>query len=421
MIHYRPLLPLLLLIVSTGLLSSCRLFTPTKSRTAADERLVTGAPQTNITDGRVADFNPAVDYFPDKLQVRYAQQFQVEYHPNYKVVTVKPNSTFETLRFVLVQRGTPVPRGYEGARQVEVPLRTFMITNWRYTGLIETLGLQDRLLGVGTFQSVTSPAVRRLIELGKVKEINSDMGLNIEQVVSSAPDLVLTYYSNTAQGNVHPKLEEVGIKTAPLADDLESTPLGRSEWLKFFALLFNREADAEKMFTAVVGRYEALVRLAQSVEYKPKVLVNYASRDTWWIYGGRSAFARLIADAGGQYLWAENSSSSFVRLAFEAAYNRATTSECWLLGPSVSRIDIDKILTHDSRFAGIPPLAKGEVYFCARSDDAGHNLYWDQALPKPDVELADLIKIFRPQLLPDHQLVFYRKIRSASNPGAKGE
>ncbi|BAL99694.1 MAG: hypothetical protein KatS3mg049_2263 [Caldilinea sp.] len=46
----------------------------------------------------------------------------------------------------------------------------------------------------------------------------------------------------------------------------------------------------------------------------------------------------------------------------------------------------------------------------ARLNEYGGNDYWEGGLANPDVVLADLIKIFHPELLPDHELVYYRKL-----------
>jgi iron complex transport system substrate-binding protein len=71
----------------------------------------------NLQDGCIADYNPAVDYFPEKVQFRHSVQLAVSYHKHYKVATFEPSiATQEKLRYALVQRGAPVPKGFRPTR-----------------------------------------------------------------------------------------------------------------------------------------------------------------------------------------------------------------------------------------------------------------------------------------------------------------
>jgi iron complex transport system substrate-binding protein len=358
-------------------------------------------------------FDPEHDYFPDKSFFRYADQVQLEYHGHYKLLTFRPNGSQDILRFVLVQRGTPAPSEYSDAVRIDVPVRNFMITNWRYTGLIGELGLQDQLLGVGNLRAITAPAVLERVSNGLIPEINGDGGLNLEQIIGMKPDLVMTYYSSTPQGNVHPKLEEAGIRTLPLADDTEASPLGRAEWIKVFAVLFNRDGDIERMFNEVVQNYQKLASVASTARSRPRVAVNYPVRDRWTIYGGKSAFAKLIADAGGEYVWNDNLELSVTTAPFETAYARSRNADYWLIGPTGAQANIDQILLRDSRFRSMDSIRTGRIYLCGRLDEEGRNPYWDQALPRPDLELRDFVQILHPELLSGEPLMFYRPIRQS--------
>lgn len=43
-------------------------------------------------------------------------------------------------------------------------------------------------------------------------------------------------------------------------------------------------------------------------------------------------------------------------------------------------------------------------------NENGGNDYWESGVTNPHLVLADLIKIFHPELLPDHELYFYQKL-----------
>ena len=61
----------------------------------------------------VEAFDPEADYFPHKAELLHAESFSIEYFGHYKLVTVHtpwPGAE-EPVRYLLVQCGTPDPRG----------------------------------------------------------------------------------------------------------------------------------------------------------------------------------------------------------------------------------------------------------------------------------------------------------------------
>ncbi|ASC69534.1 hypothetical protein XM38_004610 [Halomicronema hongdechloris C2206] len=105
---------------------------------------------------------------------------------------------------------------------------------------------------------------------------------------------------------------------AIVAEYLEPSPLGQAEWLKFTALFFNQEAQAEAEFAAIATEYEALTRLTASIQARPTVLTGFSYDGTWYVPGGQSYVAQLLEDAGADYLWAEVEQTGSVPLDFEA-------------------------------------------------------------------------------------------------------
>src|SRR5947208_15627658 len=89
-----------------------------------------GGPAANVTTGCVDRFDPAADYFPDKLAIEDAVGFSVEYRRSYKVVTVRDATEGgPPERYVLAQCGkpaTPLTGGLAGAQLGSVPLCSFV-------------------------------------------------------------------------------------------------------------------------------------------------------------------------------------------------------------------------------------------------------------------------------------------------------
>jgi iron complex transport system substrate-binding protein len=68
-------------------------------------------------------------------------------------------------------------------------------------------------------------------------------------------------------------------------------------------------------------------------------------------------------------------------------------------------------LAADERYANFAALQQGRVYNNNACQNAhGGNDYWETGVANPHLVLADLIKIFHPELVPDHELMWYRPL-----------
>ncbi|MFN7209826.1 MAG: ABC transporter substrate-binding protein, partial [Aggregatilineales bacterium] len=273
---------------------------------------LSGAPTTYGQDSNptecITNFDPKVDYFPQKSAVDFATGFSVEYKLHYKVVRVtRPWAGAESgFTYVLVQCGAPAPsdEALKEAVVVEIPIRSLISMSTSYLPHLVELGVLDALVGVDTLQYVSSPEVAALGEAGKLTEIGSGAQVNVEQVALLNPDLIMTYGSGFPDYDAHPKLIEAGYKVALNGEFAENTPLGRAEWIKFTALFFNAEGRANAYFEGVVTEYERLVALTERLSERPSVLINTPFQGTWFMPGGKSFAARFLLDAGASYAWA---------------------------------------------------------------------------------------------------------------------
>jgi len=385
---------------------------PTAAPTATPAPVVV-APTANLTDGCVENYDAAVDYFPEKVSIEDATGFVVEYFNNYKVVTVlNPwRGAQEQFKYVIVQCGTPAPTGIENALVIEAPAKDVIAMSTTQLPHLEKLDLLDRLLGLDSFLYVNNSKVRTLIQAGALVEIGGGAEVNIEKTIEAQPDLVMTYGVGDPQYDAHPKLLEAKIPTVINAEYMEGTPLGRSEWIKFTALFFNKEGKAQEEYAAMKQRYLAVAEKVKNASNKPTVVSGMASKDKWRVPGGGSYAARLILDAGGAYLWAEDTSAGSMQLAFEEVYDKAINADVWLLTAFQRYDSIKAILEDEPRYAGLAAVKSGNVWnYDKRVNENGGNDYWETGVGNPDILLADLAKIFHPELMADHELVFWRQI-----------
>lgn len=375
------------------------------------------APAANLTGGCVTDYDPSVDYFPDKVTVEDAANFSVAYFNNYKVVTVLDAfDNAPTFDYVLVQCGTPAPDADDfpaGTQFIEVPVRRFIAMSTTQLPHLTQLGLLDALIGLDSFLFVSSPEAQAMIDAGALVEIGSGSAVNVELVLDVEPDVVMTY-GFSPEFDAHPKLLEVGIFTALNAEWREPSPLGRAEWIKYTALFFNAEAAANAAYEAIVSEYEAARQLVADIplEDRPVVLMNAFSSfgNAWSIPGAETFVGALVRDAGGVIALGELAPDRSAQLSFETVYDGALDADIWITGEfGVSTLD--DLLARDSRYADFSAVANGQVW----NNDLdvnpnGGNNYFELGVTNPQLVLRDLIAIFHPDLLPDHELAFHRRL-----------
>jgi iron complex transport system substrate-binding protein len=245
----------------------------------------------------------------------------------------------------------------------------------------------------------------RLVEVGD-GTLSMSKVLDLERIRLLAPDLIFSSYLGDESG----KLREAGFSVVENLQWLESTPLARAEWLKFMALFLNREVEAERLFSSIEERYERAKSRAIAVSRQPTVMCGSDYRGTWFVPGGRTYVAKFIEDAGGNYLWKDDSSLESIPLKMEAVLSRAKNADIWLLHMSSirSRKELGELEPRNALFSA---FKTGEVY----NNDAilsagGGNDYWENGVNNPDLVLLDLIAVLHPDLVPDHRSRWYRKL-----------
>jgi len=265
-------------------------------------------------------------------------------------------------------------------------------------------------VGLSGSNFIYSPEIREGISSGVVVDVGYGQGLDFETIVRLEPDVLFIY---GVEGNVVATLEkltELRIPVVFCGEYLEPHPLGKAEWIKFFSLFFDLEEEADSFFHHIDSSYNQLANMASEVEEKPGVLTGLPWKDAWHMAGGKSFAARLIEDAGGDFLWSDNNSTQAIPLDLESVYLRAVNAGIWI-NPGAAN-SIDDIGRLDGRFRELQVLKNGQIFNNnLRTNALGGNDYWESGTVRPDLVLADLIKVFHPDLLEDHRFVYYRQLK----------
>jgi iron complex transport system substrate-binding protein len=346
----------------------------------------------------------------DKTKLSYASGFKVSAAGNAKFVEVTYPFQGATsgYKYLLVQRGDSIPSHDPETRVITIPLRSIVCTSTTHIPLLDYLGETDKLVGFPTTDYISSEKMRRRIDEGKIEELGVDKGLNLERMAMLKPDMVMGYTMSSDYGSLK-KVEELGVSVVLNAEYLEKHPLGRAEWIKFMALFFNKEREADSVFSAIEKSYLETKALADGTSVKPTVLSGIVYGDAWFMPGGQNYAAKLFKDAGCNYLWASDSSHGFLELSFESVYAKAREADLWI-GVATFKT-LNELKASDHRYAKFKPFRQKQVYtYNARIGAKGGSEFLELGYLRPDFILKDLVKLAHPELLPGYSLYFHRKL-----------
>ncbi|MEV4748886.1 ABC transporter substrate-binding protein [Streptosporangium sp. NPDC049248] len=362
-------------------------------------------------EGRcVTSFDAAKDYFPVKQKVEHATNFTLTYAKNYQVLTVKqpaPGAKPET--YVLVRCGTPAPAltgELAAAVTVETPIERLFSASTTHLPFITDLGVLERLTGVSSAGYITSPQVLAQVKAGKITEYAKGQEVDTEKVIAAKPDVLM---SGGTEDKSYGPLRQAGIKVVANAEWLESTALGRAEWIKVMAALTGTEAKAGEVFGKVETDYTALAAKAKAAA-PVTVLPGQMYEGQWSVPNGGSYVAGLIKDAGGTYPWADTPGPGSTTLDLEAVLSKARDAKVWLatVNEWKSLADVEKA---DPRYAKFGAFESGSVWSANRTlGPGGGNDFYERGVGHPDLILADLVAILHPDLAPGHAFTFYQQL-----------
>jgi iron complex transport system substrate-binding protein len=342
--------------------------------------------------------------------LRYAEGFKVSILGNSKLVEVKYPFQGATsgYTYLLVPQGQPIPEHEAETRVIFTPLKSIVCTSTTHIPLLDYLDETDKLVGFPTTDYISSERMRRRIDAGQIQELGVDKGLNLERLAMLKPGMVMGYTMSSDFGQFK-KVEELNVPVVINAEYLEKHPLGRAEWIKFMALFFNKEKQADSVFGVIEKNYLEVKALANNAQKKPSVVSGIVYGDTWFLPGGQNYASKLFKDAGCQYLWGEDPSNGFLELSFESVYEKARNADVWIgVGTFKS---LEEIKNADHRYTKFKPFQSKEVYtYDARQGAKGGSEFLELGYLRPDIILKDLLKIGHPDLLPGYELYFHKKL-----------
>ena len=337
------------------------------------------------------------------IEIRHAQGFTVQDGGHYKLVDISDPTGENTARYqyAFLNRGASaqgIPSEYT---VIEVPVRNVIcMTTLQLSNFIK-LDAQDRVAGMPSTRFLFDETMKQRLANGSTRRIGIEGEFDPEVVIALDPDVILI--SPFKRGG-YDALANLDIPMIAFLGYKEYTPLGQAEWIKFTGMLLGEEEQANEKFNDLESRYNELKTLAASVEQRPTVLSGELHSGNWYVVGGESYLAQLFRDAGADYFMKNNIETGGYYVDFETVYSQGANADYWrLVNSHNGPFDYETLEKSDARYTDFKALRDRKVIYCNLREKP----FYEDTPVQPEVVLADLIRIFHPGLLPDHEPVFY--------------
>ncbi len=348
----------------------------------------------------------------NRITLKYAKGFTVNTHKNYKILTIKspwPKST-KNYNYVLIsnqKNDVNVTQHYN--HKIKTPIKTIVATSTTHIPALELLGVEQTLVGFPGTDYISSKNTRQEIDNGGVRELGNIEGINTEVLLDLSPDIVVAFGVDGTNKSME-TIMNAGIPVVYNGDWVEKSPLAKAEWIKFFGVLYNKEKEADSIFTAIERDYLKAKQIALKANNKPTVLSGALYKDIWYLPNGTSSEAQLIKDANANYLWSNTTGTGSIPLSFEAVFEKAKSTTLWLSPSNYS--SYEALEESNSHYSEFDAFKNKNIYTFANTKGAtGGVTYYELGMARPDLVLKDIIKICHPELLKNYTTTFFKPLQ----------
>lgn len=340
------------------------------------------------------------------VDVKYADGFRLVQGEGYRCIDiVNPWDTTQLLnRYILVGRSEELPQELPAGCVVRTPLTHSLVFSSVHCSLLQELDRLDAVGGVCDSEYIYVDALRDRLSGGKLVDAGSSVAPDIEQIIDLNPDaILLSPYEN----NRYERLKNTRIPIIECADYMETSPLGRAEWMRVFGWLYGCEAAADSLFAAVEATYNTTLERIAQVDTRPKVITERRTGAVWYVPGGKSYMARILADAGASYPWSENNNTGSIALSFEQVFEDGQDADFWLIKHhSESAMSYKTLAEEYAPYARFKAFEEKKIYDC----NSRYYRYYEDTPFHPERLLQDLGSIFHPLLFENYTPYYFHPI-----------
>lgn len=312
--------------------------------------------------------------------------------------------------------------------------------------LMYELGCQQAIRGVCDLNYINIPDVRkRAASAGKaaagkassekasagnasaqnsIVDCGSSMAPDIERIIALKPEAILVSPFENSGG--YGKLDKLRIPLIEAADYMESSPLGRAEWMKFYGMLFGKDKNisttaagkaseatlpascelrADSLFAQIEKEYLNLKAEAGKLPKGLSILTERKTGNVWYVPGGQSTIGILLKDANARYIFSDDKHSGSLPMSPEQILAKGSQVDVWAFkyfgGAPLSQA---QLLQEYDGYKALAAFSRGNIY----QVDTSTVPYFELTSFHPELLLREFIILAHGERF--GKLKFYKKI-----------
>lgn len=383
---------------------------------------------TACQDGKTA---AGMEEGGDTLQMKYAQLLTIVSHDEQGYTEVKVHNPWkegtELHRYILV------PKGKEGdatmaklagqahgegkaaatlgvkTDTVRTPLESNLVFTAPHCQLLTELGCQNAITGVCDKDYINIPDIKSRAQADAkvahpIMDCGSSMQPDIERIIALHPEalLISPFENNGGYG----KLDKLRIPIIETADYMETSPLGRAEWIKLYGLLLS-SSKADSLFSAIEKEYLQLKAEAAKLPLGLSILTERKTGNVWYVPGGKSTMGILLRDAHAKYIFADDQHSGSLSMSPEQIIAKGNQIDAWAFkyfgGNALTKNDL---LAEYQGYQALKAFQSGNIYETNTSCEP----YFELTSFHPEILLREFIILSHPEAGDKFgKLRFYKK------------
>lgn len=372
----------------------------------------------------------------DTLQMKYAELLTIVKHNDgayTEAIIENPWKKGTTLhKYILVPKGKDgdetVARLKDDIREnatlqmgshcdiVRTPLESNVVFTAPHCQLMYELGCKNAITGVCDKDYINIPNIKERVKLSDGKASTSDtdkviidcgssMQPDMERIIALKPEgLFISPFENSGG---YGKLDKLNIPIIETADYMETSPLGRTEWMKFYGLLFMSEERSDSLFSSIEKEYLALKAEAAKLPQGLSILTERKMGSVWYVPGGKSTMGILLKDANAKYIFADDTHSGSLAYGPERILSKGTQVDVWAFkyfgGKALSKNDL---LAEYEGYKVLKAFNSNSIY----QVDTSTQPYFELTSFHPEILLREFIILAHPKATQFGKLRFYQHL-----------
>lgn len=354
---------------------------------------------------------------------------------------------------IMLHRYILIPKGKEGDKTVAMlarrrstgarcttdtvrtPVERSAVFIAPHCQLMYELGCQQAIRGVCDLDYINIPDVKkRAASAGKasvgnvsaenaaarnsIVDCGSSMAPDIERIIALKPEAILVSPFENSGG--YGKLDKLHVPIIEAADYMESSPLGRAEWMKFYGMLFKKDGNAPKtalaascepkadsLFAKIEKEYLKLKAEAAGYPKGLSILTERKTGNVWYVPGGKSTMGILLRDAHARYIFADDTHSGSLSMSPEQIIAKGNQVDVWAFkyfgGNALTK---QNLLAEYQGYQALKAFQTGTVY----ETDTSCEPYFELTSFHPEILLREFIILSHPEAGDKFgKLRFYKK------------